>query len=810
VAEIFETMEYGPAPESDKEALSWLGRHDRTFGHFIGGAWTAVGDTFEVIDPSTSRPIARATEGTAADVDAAVAAARNALPAWKALTPHARARYLYALARGVQKHSRLLAVLESMDNGKSIRETRDIDIPLVARHFYHHAGWAQLLDTEFAGYEAVGVVGQIIPWNFPLLMLAWKIAPALAAGNTVVLKPAEFTPLTALCFAEIAKEIGLPAGVLNVVTGHGATGAALVEHPDVDKIAFTGSTEVGRVIRRATAGSGKKLSLELGGKSPFVVYDDADLDSVVEGVVDAIWFNQGQVCCAGSRLLVQEGVSDTLLRKLRARMEKLRIGSPLDKAVDMGAIVAPVQLERIRGLVRQGVDEGATMWQPSWACPTEGCFYPPTLFTDVSPSSTIAQVEIFGPVLVAMTFRTPDESVALANNTPFGLAASVWTENINLALDIAPKLKAGVVWVNSTNLFDAAAGFGGYRESGFGREGGREGMWEYVKRMSDVRGRVSGNGSARAARRTSTRAASDIQHPTSDTRHPTSDTRHPTPPIDRTPKLFIGGKQARPDGAYTRRIHSPSGVLVGEAPEGNRKDIRNAVEAANKAAASWARATGHNRGQILYYIAENLAARTAEFAARIDALTACGRRAATAEVDASISRLFTYGAWADKYDGAVHSVPIRGVSIAMNEPIGVMGIACPDAFPLLGFISLVAPAIATGNATIAIPSQAYPLAATDFYSVLETSDVPAGVINIVTGDRDALAKVLADHDDVDAMWYFGPREGVKMVEYASAANMKRTWATCHERDWLDASDGEGREFLRAATQVKNVWVPYGE
>src|SRR5690349_11389710 len=481
VAEIFESLDYGPAPESDKEALSWLGKHERVFGHFIGGRWTDPGETFDVINPATRATLARVSEGSEQDVNAAVAAARAALPAWQALSPHVRARWLYALARGVQKHSRLFAVLESMDNGKSIRETRDIDIPLVARHFYHHAGWAQLLETEFAGYGPVGVVGQIIPWNFPLLMMAWKVAPALAAGNTIVIKPAEFTPLTALAFAEIAREVGLPPGVLNVLTGDGETGKPIVAHPDIDKIAFTGSTEVGRAIRVATAGSGKKLSLELGGKSPFIVFDDADLDGVVEGVVDAIWFNQGQVCCAGSRLLVHEGVADRLTQKLRARMEKLRLGNPLDKAVDMGAIVAPVQLERIRGLVEQGVAEGATMWQPSWACPTEGCFFPPTLFTDVSPAATIAQVEIFGPVLVSMTFRTPSEAVQLANNTQYGLAASVWSENINLALDVAPKLKCGVVWINSTNLFDAAAGFGGYRESGFGREGGREGMWEYLK-----------------------------------------------------------------------------------------------------------------------------------------------------------------------------------------------------------------------------------------------------------------------------------------------------------------------------------------
>jgi aldehyde dehydrogenase (NAD+) len=787
VAELFDSLEYGPAPESDKEALAWLAKRGRAFGHFIGGRWTEPGETFDAINPATTQILAGISQGTKANVDAAVAAARGALPSWQGLSPHARARHLYALARGIQKHSRLFAVVESMDNGKSIRETRDIDIPLVARHFYHHAGWAQLLDSEFAGYRGVGVVGQIIPWNFPLLMLAWKVAPALAAGCTIVMKPAEFTSLTALLFAEMAEAAGLPAGVLNIVTGDGETGKLIVEHPDVDKIAFTGSTEVGRIIRKATAGSGKKLSLELGGKSPFIVYDDADLDSVVEGVVDAIWFNQGQVCCAGSRLLVHEGVASRLEHKLRTRMEKLRVGSSLDKAVDMGAIVAPVQLDRIRSLVKQGVDEGARMWQPSWACPTEGYFYPPTLFTEVSPSSTIAQVEIFGPVLVSMTFRTPEESVALANNTPYGLAASVWTENINLALDIAPKLKSGVVWVNSTNLFDAASGFGGYRESGFGREGGREGMWEYLKEVG-----------ARAVPTVPIAGQSAVRSPQS---------AAALPSIDRTPKLFIGGKQSRPDQGYSRRIVGPSGELVGEVGEGNRKDLRNAVEAAHSAAKSWSKATGHNRAQILYYIAENLSARAGEFASRLAAMT--GRDGA-GEVDAAVSRLFTYAAWADKHDGAVHSVPIRGVALAMNEPIGVLGVACPDEYPLLGFVSTVAPAIAVGNTVIAIPSEPHPLSATDFYSVLETSDVPDGVINIVTGAKDPLAKILAEHDDVEGIWYFGSREGVKAIEFASASNMKRTWASWHTRDWLDKASGEGREFLREATQTKNIWIPYGE
>ena len=785
VAEIFETMTYGPAPESAKPALDWIAAHGGEFGQFIGGKFVRAKGTklFDTINPATGKPLARVSQGTQADVDAAVRAARAALLAWTKLGAHGRAKHLYALARMVQRNSRLFAVLESLDNGKPIRETRDLDIPLVARHFYHHAGWAQLLESEFEGYTSIGVAGQIIPWNFPLLMLAWKVAPALAAGNTSVLKPAEFTPLTALCFAELAARAGLPAGVLNIITGDGNTGAALVNHADVDKIAFTGSTDVGRIIRKATAGSGKKLSLELGGKSPFLVFEDADLDSVVEGVVDAIWFNQGQVCCAGSRLLVQEGVADRLTEKLRARMEKLRVGSPLDKAVDMGAIVAPVQLERIRSLVNKGVEEGAELWQPSWAVPKDGCFYPPTLFIGVSPSSTIARVEIFGPVLVSMTFRTPEEAVALANNTPYGLASSVWTENINLALDIAPKIKAGVVWVNCTNLFDAASGFGGYRESGFGREGGKEGMWEYLRpaKVLPTLRRSKAVRSEKSPKGTSAQ-------------------------LDRTAKLFIGGKQARPDSGYSRMIVGAGKRALGEVGEGNRKDIRNAVEAAH-AASSWARATGHARAQILYYMAENLSARLDEFARRLDAMT--GRGDGRAEVDATIARLFSYAAWADKWDGSVHSVPLRGVTLAMNEPIGVVGAACSEERPLLGFVSFVAPLVATGNTVVAIPSEAQPLAATDFYSVLETSDLPAGVINIVTGAKDALSLVLAEHDDVDGVWYHGTHAGATAIEKASAANMKRTWCAWTARDWMGPAF-EGRDALRHATQVKNIWIPYGE
>jgi aldehyde dehydrogenase (NAD+) len=788
IKDILRTMDYGPSPESSEHVGVWLEEHKSGFGHFINGVFTKPGDLFDVFNPATGERIARVSQGSAKDIDAAVAAARKAQPKWAALSGFERSKYIYALARHVQKRERFLSVLETIDNGKPIRESRDIDIPLVARHFYHHAGWASLIDSEFPGTKPVGVCGQIIPWNFPLLMLAWKIAPALAAGNTVVLKPAEFTPLTALAFAAICVETGLPPGVVNIVTGDGATGAALVAHAGVDKIAFTGSTEVGRAIRRATAGTGKKLSLELGGKSPFIVFEDADLDSAVEGVVDAIWFNQGQVCCAGSRLLVAEGAADALYAKLRARMANLRIGDPLDKSTDVGAIVAPVQLERIRRLMHQGEEEGLEFFRANDALPDRGCFYPPTLVTGVDPASVLAREEIFGPVLVATTFRTPDEAVALANNTRYGLAASVWTENVNRAFEVAARIKAGVVWINSTNMFDAAAGFGGYRESGFGREGGREGLSEY--RIADEQ-----KAEPNASRPPRLNASPGL-----------APARNVDAGPDRTAKLYVGGKQARPDSGYSYAVLDPAGNEVGLAGLGNRKDIRNAVEAAAKAS-SWGAATAHNRAQALYYVAENLAARADEFTRRLTAMTGVSARAAKAEVDASIRRAFVYAGYADKFDGAVHATRSRFVTLAMNEPWGVMGIVCPNEAPLLAFVSLVMPAIAMGNCVVAVPSASHPLSATDFYSVLDTSDVPAGVVNIVTGEANVLTKTLAEHDGVDAVWYAGDTDGAAQVETLSAGNLKATWTSGAAIDWAKA---EGREFLRRATQVKNIWTPYGE
>jgi len=826
IAEKFVSMEYGPAPEDSKEAVAWLGRHGHRLQHFIGGRWQApaAGEYFDTVDPSNGEKLASVAQGSAADVDLAVKAARAASSGWQALTPHSRARYLYAIARLVQKHSRLLAVLETMDNGKPIRESRDIDIPLVARHFYHHAGWAQLLEQEFPEYVPCGVVGQIIPWNFPLLMLAWKIAPALATGNTVVLKPAEFTSLTALAFAELCQEAGLPAGVVNIVAGDGSTGEALVKHPDVDKIAFTGSTEVGRAIRAATATSHKRLSLELGGKSPFIVFEDADLDSTVEGLVDGIWFNQGQVCCAGSRLLMQESIAEVLIAKVQDRMSTLRIGAPLDKAIDIGAIVAKVQLDRIRNLVDQGVADGATCWQPQVTLPARGFYYPPTLLSNVHPTSIVAQQEIFGPVLAAMTFRTPAEAVELANNTVYGLAACVWSESINVALHVAAQLKAGVVWVNCTNLFDASCGFGGYRESGYGREGGREGLLEYMEPAWFK------SAPTLPAEKTLAAPEAELQHETHASRierrasspvnddeagrgrpalhQPTSTSHTDTPEIDRTVKLYIGGKQARPDSGYYIEVRAADGRLLGEAPLGNRKDIRNAVEAARKAA-SWTKATAHNRAQVLYYSAENLSQRRDEIAHRLAAVV--GEKQAAAEVDLSIERIFSYAAWADKFDGAVHNPPFRNVAIAMNEAIGTVGVICPREAPLLGFLSVVMPALAVGNTVIAVPSEAYPLITSDLYQLFDTSDLPRGALNIVTGYTSQLLKTLAEHDDVDAIWCFGDEASAAAAKAQSVGNLKQVWTNEGRAiDWFNPKLAEGRWFLEHATQVKNIWVPYGE
>ena len=765
---IFNTMDYGTAPEDRRAALQWIADHGGISGPYVNGTWGPFRDDMPVCNPATGEKLAGMTITSADEVAAAVAAARKAQPAWEASGGPARARVLYAIARLMQKHARLLSVMESLDNGKPIRESRDIDIPLAIRHFYHHAGHAQLMPTALVDRVALGVCGQIIPWNFPLLMLAWKIAPALAMGNTVVLKPAEYTPMTAMLFADICAQAGVPPGVVNIITGDGSTGEALTAS-NVDKIAFTGSTAVGRRIQNATATSSKSLTLELGGKSPYIVFDDADIDSAIEGLVDAIWFNQGQVCCAGSRLLVHEAIADDFHHRLKARMDKLRIGDPLDKSIDVGAIVDPIQLAQIQRLVAAN-DAGET-YHANTPVP-EGCFYPPTLITGLHAADTLMQEEIFGPVLVSTTFRTQAEAIEIANNTKYGLAATIWTENINLALDIAPKLVAGVVWVNATNLFDAAAGFGGLRESGFGREGGWEGLQAYSKPATAIAPPAS-------------IAAFSGQGTTGET-------------VDRTAKLYIGGKQTRPDSGYSQAVFGAKGLLLGHAPMASRKDIRNAIQA--QAACGWGKISGHLRAQILYYIAENLTAQATGFAARLDAMT--GTTTGASEVDAAVDILFTYAAWADKFEGRAKSVPIRGVALAMREPVGRIAALCPDAAPLLGLVMPMAAALSTGNTITLCASQPFPLAATDFYHIIEASDVPAGAVNILTGSQADLAPHLGAHMDIDSVWCLSGEGATQAVKAKASSNIKRVWTGAAPEDNLS--------WLDAGTEIKTIWIPYGE
>ena len=778
----FKNIKYGPAPEDDKDVLKWIKNLSSPNRIYINGKWTLSksSKTLQAINPSTNSKLFKLVVSSKKDVDSAVIAANKAYPKWSKLSSYKRSQYLYALARLIQKHARFLSVLESIDNGKPIRETRDIDIPLVARHFYYHAGWAAKSKDSV---KSLGVVGQIIPWNFPLLMLAWKIAPAIACGNTVVLKPAEYTSLTAIFFAELCMKAKLPNGVINIVTGDGSTGQHITNHPLVKKIAFTGSTEVGKKIIASTSNTNKKLTMELGGKSPFIVFEDADLDSAVEGVVDAIWFNQGQVCCAGSRLLIQESIEKKFIKKLKQRMEKLRVGNPLDKSIDIGAIVAPVQLKKIDSLVKKGVKEGAKLWQPSWSCPKEGLFYPPSLFTNVTPASYIAQIEIFGPVLTSLTFRTPSEAVAIANNTPYGLAASIWSENINLALDVAPKVKAGVIWINSTNLFDAACGFGGFKESGFGREGGSEGIRAYTKIYLPV---------VRGSKKTNNKIKISL------------------PMIDRTPKLYIGGKQKRPDGGYSFPLNAVNNSFICDIAQANRKDVRDSVEIAAKSFAK--QLSNFNRSQILFYLAENLQQREKTFVDLLVALCGSSPVNASKEFSQSCERLFYYAAMADKFEGNVHNPPMRGLTLAMKEPLGVMTSVLSDDSPLLNLVTVMGSVFSTGNTNIIVPGQKTSLIATELYQVLDTSDVPGGYVNILTAKENELNKTLSQHENIEGIWYFGADSAQRSeIVKNTTSNIKRYW--CPEEkhlDWTNSSEEFLNEFLYQSTQVKNIWIPYGE
>jgi aldehyde dehydrogenase (NAD+) len=770
--------EYSPAPESPS-----IVSIDDTYGLFIGGKFVdpASGEYFKTINPATEEVLAAFAVAGEQDVDAAVGAARAAFEDWRALEPAERGRYLFRIARIIQERSRELAVLESINGGKPIKESRDVDVPLTAAHFFYYAGWADKLEYALPGRGAspVGVCGQIIPWNFPLLMLAWKIAPALATGNTVVLKPAETTPLTALHFAGICEQADLPPGVVNIITGAGDTGAALVRHPDVDKIAFTGSTEVGKEIQRSLAGSAKRLTLELGGKAANIVFDDAALDQAIEGVVNGIFFNQGHVCCAGSRLLIQESIADRLLPKLKRRLSLLRVGDPLDKNTDIGAINSRDQLNKIKRLVEVGVDEGAELYQPPCEIPDKGFWFPPTVFTGVSQSHRIAQEEIFGPVLSVLTFRTPEEAVEKANNTPYGLSAGVWTEKGSRILWMADRLKAGVVWANTFNRFDPTSPFGGYKESGFGREGGRHGLEPYVRMTEPA-----------APKGTSPRAQSRP-----DRRKPAEDIGSSR--VRKTYKLFIGGKFPRSESRRSYEAIGADGSFLTNAVRASRKDVRDAVAAARSALTKWAGATAYNRGQVLYRIAEMLESRRDELEYEVQR----AEGEAGSQVDDAVESFVHYAGWTDKLAQVAGNLnPVAGdyFNITSPEPSGIAAIVCPEVPSLAGLVERIPPALCSGDVLVVLASERHPLPAVTLAECLATADVPAGVVNILTGRKDELVPVLASHLDIDVLDVTGIEESMlRDAEEAAAGNVKR----------IVRPGPRGPEAVTAFMDMKTVWHP---
>uniref|UniRef100_A0A8C8SVP3 Aldehyde dehydrogenase domain-containing protein n=1 Tax=Pelusios castaneus TaxID=367368 RepID=A0A8C8SVP3_9SAUR len=810
---IYSAMEYGPAPEGAGSAQAWLEAHGRRFGHFVDGKWLKPEgrETASSINPATGEPLGDTLQGEPEDVEAAIQAATKAFKSWSRLPCHARARHLYNMARTIQKHQHLFAILESLDTGKPIGEARDHDLPLVIRHFYHHAGWAQVMATEMGGWEPLGVVAGVVTWS-SLMLLAWKICPALAMGNTVVLLPPTHARLSALLLAELGAQAGLPPGVLNVLTGEGALAELLAIHPGVDGLTVASSVEVGRSLRRATAGMGVRLSLQLGGETVIVVFDSADLDGAAVGLSDTMSCQRGQVPGARALLLVQEAVAEVLLKRVKTRLGKLRIGDPLDKAMDGGALADEAQRLAIETYVEEARAEGAEVFQAWTALPAHGPFYPPTLITGVASSSRCVREQVLGPVLVVLPFRTAKEAVALGNNRPSGLAASVWTENLPLAMEVAQSLQAGTVWINGQNLFDAAAGGGGSKESGNSRDGGKEGLYEYIRlswqswpRPGPTELDYKTFAAAYGADPPPIPGHSGVACPTG------PELEENMPRVDRTYKMYYGGSQKRPVGMASRPILDPAGKVLAYVADGSAKDIRNAVEAAHKAAPGWGKRAAHARAQVLYYVAENLELRREEVASRLGVLMGTPLEEARQEVDLSLERLFHWAAYCDKSGGAVQETPMHGTTLQLHQPLGVVGIACPDERPLLSFLSLLAPAVARGNAVVMIPSPRYPLPALDLCQIFDTSDIPGGVVNLVTGNRDHLSRTLAQHQDIQAMWYFGSQQGSQFVEWASAGNLKRTWVSHGApRQWENPTQGAGEEFLYQATQCKTVWIPMGE
>ncbi len=736
IPEIMKQMEYGPARVDPAPARDWLDRHGAQFGHFVAGAFTRPGaETLAIRDPASNVQLATVARGTAAEVAAAVEAAARAQKEWAARDGHDRARHLAALARHVERNADLLSLLGALESGTPLRELRRLDLPLMVRQFDHHAGRAAVLDEDFPGLGPWGVCAELLPADASMTVLARTVAPALAAGNAVVLKPAPRAPLTTLAFAELCAEAGLPAGLVNVVAGDAETGAALAASGGVNRIGLAGSREAGRDVRRRTAGTGMGLALELGGPLRVIVCEDADLDAALEGVAEAAWLSQGRIGRAGVRVLVAEGVEDRVVARLTARMERVIVGDPLDRNTDMGAVIDTARRDRIRDQVARARAEGATIAEGR---APEGWFHPPVLAPATAPASLLWAEGPRAPVVTVTSFRTPDEAIALANNTCDGLAAAIWSENLNLSLDLAGRMAAGVVWLNCTDALDAGVEFGGCRDSGWGRAGGDTGMRAYLRAPV-----VAG-----------THAAGD-----------------------------------RPQTADGRGI----------------ADLPAAIEAA-AASAGWSLRSGSSRADILRRVAGQMSDRRVELIAGL-AEAGAPPVEAEAELETAIRRVAWYAARADRIAGRAVSTEIGAQALVMPEPLGVVGLVCPAERPLLGFVSLALPALAAGNRVVAVPSGAAPTPALELCRLFGTAGMPGGTVKVVPGPRDTLARTLARHDRVDAIWYVGPAGA--MIETESAGNLKPTWIEAEgARDWMGA-DGQGRGFLERGTRTKAIWLPRG-
>lgn len=782
IIEIYNTMEYGPVLESPVAALDWIARHDGRVPGFVHGQWVSGSDEWiPAIDPATDLVLAEIPQTSPEGLDEAVNAASQAQATWAGLAPHLRARHLYAWSRAIDQHRRTIACLETLDHGRPIRDVLAHDIPFIIDNLVHNAGWAQLIDRKQPNTAPRGVVGAVVDWTAPLVSLISKVGPALAAGNTVVAKPSNYTSLTALLLAELAHRSGIPAGVFNVVTGDERVATALAAHPELDMVAVVAPTSVGRLVRRVTAGHAKSLSLTLGSRSPFIVFDDVDLDAVTESLVEAAWSNQGQSPTHAPRVLMHESIAGPLLHRLRARMDRLRIGNPLDRTIDLGPMVSDQQRQQVSAQLEQALSEGAMLYQPNTERPQTGAYMLPSLLTQVHPASSIALEDVIGPVAITMTFRTTAEAIELANNSRYGMAATIWSDSHATALSVATSLECGVVWINHTGSRAAHLGWGGPRDSGAGRDGGLEAIQAY-RRSSE----------ATSPSPTKTPQMAAPLQPTESLARPGFVRHYP---------LYIDGQALRGRSEPTS-IDTADGIAIATIDSATAADVHRAVQAARKAS-GWCRNNRLSRAKVLYELAILVehhrsiltdAWAESEHVPTIDAQH---------DLDHAIERLFDCAAWADKSIGSSDLLGTEAMTtVGLQEPIGVIGMVLADPYSFSELLLLIGASIAMGNRVVIAPSYPHAMLAMALSTVLQASTVPRGVINLVPGNAIELTKVLAEHDDLDGFWCFGEHD-TATVEALAAENLKRVWTD-------DTIPMDEVMLLDRATRTKTIYIPIGD